>query len=79
MKKINKLEISPEKIMKNEELINLQGGYEGECPGECAYYLGGWTYCNVCYAFIQEHGHNFDAWCCASCSDPDRFWWAQVC
>jgi hypothetical protein len=28
MKKIGKLTISPEKIMKNEELINLQGGYE---------------------------------------------------
>ncbi len=26
MKKLNKLVISPEKIMKNEELINLQGG-----------------------------------------------------
>ena len=28
MKKLSKLSISPEKIMKNEELINLQGGYE---------------------------------------------------
>jgi hypothetical protein len=27
MKKLNKLVISPEKIMKNEDLINLQGGY----------------------------------------------------
>jgi hypothetical protein len=27
MKKLGKLSISPEKIMKNEELINLQGGY----------------------------------------------------
>ena len=26
MKKLNKLVISPEKIMKNEDLINLQGG-----------------------------------------------------
>ena len=30
MKKIGKLTISPEKVMKNEELINLQGGYEHE-------------------------------------------------
>ncbi len=29
MKKLGKLTISPEKIMKNEDLINLQGGYEG--------------------------------------------------
>jgi hypothetical protein len=26
MKKLGKLSINPEKIMKNEELINLQGG-----------------------------------------------------
>ncbi len=31
MKKLTKLVISPEKIMKNEELINLQGGYAGIC------------------------------------------------
>ena len=32
MKKLGKLSISPEKIMKNEELINLQGGYGGGLP-----------------------------------------------
>ena len=42
MKKLGKLTISPEKIMKNEDLINLQGGYWGTCgPGywtwECYY------------------------------------------
>jgi len=31
MKKLGKITISPEKIMKNEELINLQGGYQGWC------------------------------------------------
>ncbi len=31
MKKFGKLSISPEKIMKNEELLNLQGGYQGYC------------------------------------------------
>jgi len=35
MKKINKLEISPEKIMRNEELINLQGGYAGDPSCSC--------------------------------------------
>ena len=40
MKKLNKLVISSEKIMKNEELINLKGGY---FPGECGGY-GWWTY-----------------------------------
>ena len=32
MKKLSKLSISREKIMKNEELINLQGGYGGLKP-----------------------------------------------
>ncbi len=31
MKKLGKLSISPGKIMKNEELINLHGGYQGWC------------------------------------------------
>jgi len=29
MKKLGKIIISPDKMMKNEELINLQGGYTG--------------------------------------------------
>ncbi len=38
MRKINKLVISPEKIMKNEELINLKGGYAGgPCHVSCNY------------------------------------------
>jgi hypothetical protein len=27
MKKLNKLTINPSKVMKNEELVNLKGGY----------------------------------------------------
>ena len=34
MKKLNKLVISSEKIMKNEDLINLQGGYNHLCRCE---------------------------------------------
>jgi hypothetical protein len=29
MKKLNKLIINPEKVIKNEELVNLRGGYDG--------------------------------------------------
>ncbi len=29
MKKLGKLQINPEKVMKNEELIALRGGYDG--------------------------------------------------
>lgn len=35
MKRLKKLKISPEKIMQNEELINLNGGYDG---GGCGWY-----------------------------------------
>lgn len=32
MKKLNKLQINPEKLMKNEELVTLRGGDYGGCP-----------------------------------------------
>lgn len=31
MKKTKKLQINPEKIMKNDELLTLKGGYDSEC------------------------------------------------
>jgi len=31
MKKINKLQINSDRLMKNEELITLKGGYDGPC------------------------------------------------
>jgi hypothetical protein len=31
MKKLGKLQINSEKIMKNEELLTLRGGYGGDC------------------------------------------------
>ena len=48
MKKLGKLSISPEKIMKNEELINLQGGYD-----VC-----------VCLCFAHAHGGYKEVWNC---------------
>ena len=35
MKKLNKLEINPERIMKHDELITLKGGYDWEPIGCC--------------------------------------------
>lgn len=29
MKKLGKLSINPEKVMKNDELVSLRGGYQG--------------------------------------------------
>ena len=34
MKKIGKLSINPEKVIKNEELVNLKGGYGNGCDPE---------------------------------------------
>jgi hypothetical protein len=35
MKKLNKLQINSEKLMKNEELITLRGGYGNDCYCMC--------------------------------------------
>jgi hypothetical protein len=35
MKKLGKLQINSEKLMKNEELISIKGGYSGDgCAGD---------------------------------------------
>lgn len=34
MKKLGKLTINPEKLIKNDELVNLKGGYCSQCE-EC--------------------------------------------
>lgn len=41
MKKLNKLQIKSEKLMKNEELKTLRGGYDSSCC-EC-HIVGGGT------------------------------------
>lgn len=41
MKKLNKLQISPEKLMKNEELIHLRGGTNCWCFYGCEPGVGG--------------------------------------
>ena len=38
MKKLGKLQINSEKIMKNEELVTLRGGYDGGWCGYCWVY-----------------------------------------
>jgi hypothetical protein len=49
MKKLNKLQINSEKIMKNEVLLSLKGGYDGggsccKCylGAECLGYMAAW-------------------------------------
>lgn len=36
MKKLGKLYINPKKLMKDEELLNLKGGYEGMAVCVCS-------------------------------------------
>jgi natural product precursor len=54
MKKLGKLNINPEKIMNNEELIALRGGYD--C-WSCYYYWNGQ---------FQFNGYC----CCGECTPP---------
>lgn len=67
MKKLGKLTISPEKMMKNEELINLQGGYSTiECRcyeidgGEIFWWVGPGLcadveYCGECEVKLSNY------------------------
>jgi hypothetical protein len=77
MKKLGKLTISPEKIMKNEELINLQGGYDGST---CAWEGGsGYTgQCNQSKFAVEWWSQQFGGrWCCDSCAQAT--WYAALC
>jgi len=40
MKKISKLQINSERIINNEGLIALKGGYGGQCDYWCCVYYG---------------------------------------
>jgi len=81
MKRINKLVISPEKIMKNDELINLIGGHGGGYEsGTCAWQGGsgyshmcGYSRYNVEYWSQTYGGH----WCCDNCGTAT--WYASLC
>ena len=68
MKKLNKLQINPEKLMKNEELLILRGGYDGPCTCLCKNLFSGYIfgyllsptgncYEDCRYAFGYEYGN----------------------
>jgi hypothetical protein len=48
MKKLNKLQINSEKLMKNEELLTLRGGYGCDYP--CLDYC---CYCYLVYPYVE--------------------------
>lgn len=67
MKKLNKLQINSEKIMKNEELLSLRGGYDA---GTCGWEGGsGWgQQCGYSKATVEFWSHQWGGnWCCDSC------------
>jgi natural product precursor len=65
MKKLGKITINPEKVIKNEELINLKGGYDGYC---CQCNNGQFmllaTNQSECDTFCSEAGYNGGVWVC---------------
>ena len=77
MKKLGKLVISPEKVMKNEELINLQGGYSGTCAWICRD-NGEYGDCNVQQVEAEFMARGCGGnWCCESCHEAT--WYASLC
>ncbi|HPM03037.1 MAG TPA: hypothetical protein PK816_12855 [Candidatus Cloacimonadota bacterium] len=73
MKKLNKLQINSEKLMKNEELVTLRGGYGCDyypCfPGDCCFcYL---TY-SLPQAIISYATHQN---CDQLCRQQDPYWY----
>jgi hypothetical protein len=63
MKKLNKLQINSEKLMKNEELLTLRGGYDPICPPgqdnyHCFYEKSGqmhdWEGCAETYSVAMD-------------------------
>lgn len=69
MKKINKLQINSEKLMKNEELTTLRGGYDGKCC-ECHVLMSGETYYatnsspSTCPSDCSEQFGGWGTWNC---------------
>jgi|GEM_PF-3096469 hypothetical protein len=73
MKKLKKLQINHEKLMKNEELLILRGGYQGGntyCLCNCTLIPLAWW---KCYSSVFEMEYDIDIKCGrdggCSCSD----------
>lgn len=78
MKTLGKLKIAREKMLKNEELVNLRGGYAGTCAVNCEMPDGGVVrYISQATAldlFYWCAGQGFPAnWCCDSCESASWY------
>jgi len=57
MKKINKLQINSDRLMKKEELLNLKGGYYTfNCYVMCTEYSGSFNMSSIYPEFWQAEG-----------------------
>lgn len=66
MKKLNKLQINSEKIMKNEELITLRGGYGYvNCGNGCAGMQESNEYCSDAAKYCDLHCPGWTSLICA--------------
>ncbi len=64
MKKLNKLIINTEKVIKNEELVRFKGGYQGNC---CQCNTGQFMLLaskDDCDKMCNEAGMNGGVWVC---------------
>jgi len=67
MKKLNKLCINTEKLMKNDELTTLRGGYGGACC--MCYAFNGYFTIGAIAASSEEMCHDL----CESLFPPDSY------
>jgi hypothetical protein len=63
MKKLSKLSINPSKVMKNEELVNLKGGYNGGYGGLCESCEDCFGSILVCESQLEQAFQDYDQNC----------------
>jgi hypothetical protein len=73
MKKLGKLEINPERLMKNKELISIKGGYSA-CTTTCYSDMG-----NICYGFLLCYQESCDEACQYAFGDPAAYGIPSTC
>jgi hypothetical protein len=74
MKTLGKLNINPEKVMKNEELITLRGGDYGDL-GTCNYSGVSGVAAEMCgypRSWVELWANTYGGhWCCDSCGQTN--------
>ena len=77
MKKLGKLTINPEKVIKNEELVNLRGGYGTQGPCGCTCFNAEKfveTGKVICYGYVYTETD-----CVSECGEFYGPWATGVC